>query len=128
MQKINLLLVALLFSINSFSQTKLNLDINDLKDPDIECYLEVLLVQERMSAVYQYHIYNDTINGIVYLTDKKWERLPIDGDIVSKNVKIDYGITINGVVNEGVLREKLVMDRENYFIFRIKENEIIIEK
>lgn len=129
MKKTFLLLVTILFSLITFSQTKLFLNINDLRDPYITCCLVVFLEQEGARfPYYQYLVENDTINDIVYLNGAERNiELPFDGRVISENVKIDYGIFINGVVYEGVLNEKLVMDSENYFIFRIKENAIVIE-
>lgn len=129
MKKLTLVIVVLLLCLITFSQTKLNLDINCLRDPDIECHLKIILEQEGARfPYYEYLIENDTINDIVYPNGSiKKIKLPFDGKITSENVKMEYSLRINDIVNKGVLKEKLKMDSENYFVFSIRGNEIIIE-
>ncbi len=129
MKKLTLITVALLLFSITFSQTKLSLDINGLRNPDVKCYLIVILEQkDARFPFYEYLIINDTINDIVYLNgaDKKIN-LPFDGEITSENVKIEYTLRINEILNKGILNEKFIMNVENYFTLRIKENKIIIE-
>jgi len=89
-------LCRIIFSIvNSFSQTKLNIDISNLRPLDITSYIMVYLEEDARFQNYQYLIENDTINDILYLNGaEKKIKLPFDGKITSENVKIEYTIRI----------------------------------
>lgn len=130
MKKLILITVVLSLSLITFSQTKLNIDINDLRNPNIKCYIVVNLEQEDSRfPYYEYLISNDTINDIVYLNGaKKKIVLPFDGEIKSENVRIEYTLRINEILNKGILNGKLIMEKENYYKLSIKENKIIIER
>lgn len=122
--------VTLLFSLNTFSQTKLNIDISNLRSPDIKCYIMVYLEQkDARFPNYQYLIENDTINDIVYPNGAEMKiKLPFDGEITSDNLKIEYTLKIKNTVHKGILNDKLVMDKENYFKFLIKNKKPILSK
>ena len=52
----------------------------------------------------------------------------ITGKITSENERIEYTLKINDTANIGVLNEKLIMDRENYYKLIIKNKEIKLKK
>src|SRR6056297_588478 len=107
----SLLALILLFSLNTFSQTKLNIDINDLRSPNIGCHLKLIIEQEDARfPYYEYLIENDTINDIVYLNGAEMKiKLPFDGKITYENIRIIYTLKRNGIINKDTINGLLVM-------------------
>jgi len=126
--KKSLFFIFILFPTIIFSQTTLNLDMNALQSKEIVCMVNVFFNVDEEIFQHKYFIENDTINGIVHLTPDKWRQLPIRGKITDEDFCVFYYIIINGSKSEGIIANKLKMNKDNCFRFQIQDKKIILNR
>ena len=119
MKKLILLISIFFLFFNSFSQeTSLYLNFEELKKENViyEIYVVIDLFEE--SRAYRYIINNETINDIVYLSPKPWNKLPIEKEFYTETIDIWYIIKSGENCIEGEFKETIKLCKNNFFKFK----------
>ncbi|MEE4197551.1 MAG: hypothetical protein V2I54_07900 [Bacteroidales bacterium] len=102
--------------------------MNDLQDEQIICMVNVLLNIDEEISHYKYFIENENINGIVDLTQDKWRKIPVSGEITAEDFCVSYFLKHENYESEGIISRKLKMNKDNYFRFKIKNQKIFLDR